>query len=119
MQAVILCAGKSTRTHPLTVAKPKPLLRVGNRTLLEHNLDALAGSVSEVILVVGDDPLAILCPACQSEGRFFIRVVVFLIYKNNGCMGRNISALFTYEIVSPELFILYIKKMPVVGRYPQ
>ena len=53
MQAVILCAGKSTRTHPLTVAKPKPLLKIANKTLLEHNLDALAGSVSEVILVIG------------------------------------------------------------------
>ncbi|MFH0898456.1 MAG: bifunctional sugar-1-phosphate nucleotidylyltransferase/acetyltransferase [bacterium] len=53
MQAVILCAGKSTRTYPLTVNKPKPLLKVMNKTLIEHNLEQLTGLVDEVIIVVG------------------------------------------------------------------
>lgn len=53
MQAFILCAGKSTRTYPLTVDHPKPLLKVMNKTILEHNLDALKGIVKEVTLVVG------------------------------------------------------------------
>ena len=53
MQAVILAAGKSTRTHPLTVNRPKVLLKVANRTLLEHNLEQLEGIVDEAILIVG------------------------------------------------------------------
>ena len=53
MQAVILAAGKSTRAYPLTLTKPKPLLKVANRTLLEHNLNNLNGIVDEVIIVVG------------------------------------------------------------------
>lgn len=53
MQAVILAAGKSTRTYPLTLTRPKPLLKVANKTLLEHNLDNLSGIVDEVVLVVG------------------------------------------------------------------
>ena len=52
MQAVILAAGKSTRTYPLTVNKPKPLLPVANKTIMEHNLDALNGLVDEAIIVV-------------------------------------------------------------------
>lgn len=53
MQAVILAAGKSTRTYPLTLTKPKPLLKVANKTLLEHNLENLKYFVYEVIIVVG------------------------------------------------------------------
>ena len=53
MQAVILAAGMSTRTYPLTLTRPKPLLKAANKTILEHNLDNLIGFVDEVILVVG------------------------------------------------------------------
>ena len=53
MQAVILAAGKSTRTYPLTLTKPKPLLKVAGKTIVEHNLEQLAGLVDEVYIVVG------------------------------------------------------------------
>lgn len=53
MQAVILAAGKSTRTYPLTLTRPKPLLKAANKTLLEHNLDKLNGIVDEAIVIVG------------------------------------------------------------------
>ncbi len=52
MKAVILAAGKSTRTYPLTLNQPKPLLKVRNKSILEHNLDQLTGLVEEVILIV-------------------------------------------------------------------
>ncbi|MFW6450019.1 MAG: bifunctional sugar-1-phosphate nucleotidylyltransferase/acetyltransferase [Nanoarchaeota archaeon] len=53
MKAVILAAGESSRTQPLTLTRPKPLLKVANKTLLEHNLENLKKIVDEVILVVG------------------------------------------------------------------
>lgn len=53
MQAVILAAGKSTRTYPLTITKPKPLLKIANKTILEHNLESLSGIIDEVIIVIG------------------------------------------------------------------
>ena len=52
MKAVIMAAGSSTRTYPLTLTRPKPLLTVANKTILEHQLDALRGLVDEVLLVV-------------------------------------------------------------------
>jgi len=53
MQAVIMAAGRSTRTHPLTATRPKPLVPIWDRPLLEHQLRQLDGLVDEVLLVVG------------------------------------------------------------------
>lgn len=53
MKAVILAAGSSTRMYPLTLTRPKPLLKIANKTILEHNLEALAGFIDEAVIVVG------------------------------------------------------------------
>jgi bifunctional UDP-N-acetylglucosamine pyrophosphorylase/glucosamine-1-phosphate N-acetyltransferase len=53
MQAVIMAAGKSTRTYPLTLTRPKALLPVANKPILERQLDALDGLVDTVVIVVG------------------------------------------------------------------
>ena len=53
MQALILAAGKSTRTQPLTVKKPKHILKILDKTVMQRNLDQLVGLVDEAIIVVG------------------------------------------------------------------
>ncbi|HNZ49451.1 MAG TPA: sugar phosphate nucleotidyltransferase [Candidatus Hydrogenedentes bacterium] len=53
MQAVIMAAGKSTRTWPLTLTRPKPLLPVMGMPLLEHQLRSLQGIADEVIIIIG------------------------------------------------------------------
>ena len=53
MQAVLMVAGKSTRTYPLTLTRPKPLLPIMNRPLIRHSLDQLVGLFDEVILITG------------------------------------------------------------------
>lgn len=42
IDAVIMAGGRGQRLQPLTDAIPKPLLKVGNKAIMEHNLDRLA-----------------------------------------------------------------------------
>jgi MurNAc alpha-1-phosphate uridylyltransferase len=42
--AMVLAAGLGYRMRPLTLEKPKPLLEVGGRTMLDHALDKLRGA---------------------------------------------------------------------------
>lgn len=51
--AIILSAGKSTRSYPITLEKPKALLKILNKPVLERTLDELVGIVEEVIVIVG------------------------------------------------------------------
>ncbi|MCU0490209.1 MAG: sugar phosphate nucleotidyltransferase, partial [Chloroflexaceae bacterium] len=51
--AVILAAGESKRTRPLTNDRPKPLIPLLGKPLLAHILDELVGLVETVTLVVG------------------------------------------------------------------
>lgn len=53
MKAVILCAGKGLRLWPLTLTLPKPLIKIFEKSVLEHNLEQLKGIVKEVILIIG------------------------------------------------------------------
>lgn len=52
MKALVLAAGYATRLYPLTLDKPKALLEVGGRPMLDHVLDRLqAMGVDETIVV--------------------------------------------------------------------
>jgi len=52
MEAVILAAGLGTRLRPYTETKPKPLLAVQGRPILDWTLAALPTPVERVIVVV-------------------------------------------------------------------
>lgn len=54
VQAVVLCAGKGTRIAPLTQIRPKPMLDIMGRPILEHILSHLKSfGVRDVVLNPG------------------------------------------------------------------
>ena len=69
MDAFILAAGRGERLRPLTDELPKPLLRVGERSLIEHHLHALKRAGFERIIInhawLGDKIVATLGDGCS------------------------------------------------------
>ncbi|MBK1652709.1 sugar phosphate nucleotidyltransferase [Halorhodospira halochloris] len=53
MRAIILAAGQGTRLRPLTDDRPKCMVELEGKPLLEHQLEVLRGAGIEDIHVVG------------------------------------------------------------------
>jgi glucose-1-phosphate thymidylyltransferase len=53
MQAIILAAGYATRLYPLTLNRPKPLLDVGGRPMIEYIIEKIeeVGEIGEINVV--------------------------------------------------------------------
>jgi len=54
MQAIILAAGEGVRVRPLTRSRPKAMIPVANRPIIEYVIDALLkNGIREIVVVVG------------------------------------------------------------------
>jgi len=52
MKAVLLAAGEGVRLHPITATRPKHLIKVGGKPILEHCVDALKScGLTEIAIV--------------------------------------------------------------------
>ncbi len=72
LTAIILAAGRGNRLGALTEREPKCLLTVGPRTLLEHQLAALASQgITQVVVVAGHQHQAV---KARLEGRALVVV---------------------------------------------
>jgi len=53
LKAVVLAAGEGQRLRPLTLTRPKHMIQIGGKPLLEHHLNSLKDAgINEVLLVV-------------------------------------------------------------------
>ena len=55
VSAILMAGGKGERLRPLTLTTPKPLLPLGDRPVIDHNIRALAAvGVSDITVTVKD-----------------------------------------------------------------
>lgn len=53
-QAVILAAGEGQRLRPFTVSRPKAMLSIADKPILQYVIEALArNGIRDIVLVVG------------------------------------------------------------------
>ena len=101
MKAIILAAGKGTRLLPLTETKPKPLLKVANKPILEYNLEALHSLVSEAIIVVGYKKEQIM----EYFGTSYKRMKITYIIQKDIC-GTGNAVLQTKQFVKGSFIVM-------------
>ena len=56
MVALILAAGYATRLYPLTLNRPKPLLKIGDKAILDYIIDSLdeIESIHKIVVITND-----------------------------------------------------------------
>lgn len=75
MRGIVLCAGLGTRLRPLTDRVPKPLLEVGGRPLIEHQLSRLAAAGVREVAVNLHHLGSIVREQVGDGSRYGVRVV--------------------------------------------
>ncbi len=52
MKAIILAAWEGTRLRPFSNTKPKPMIKIFGKPILEHNIEKIVSYVDEIIIIV-------------------------------------------------------------------
>jgi bifunctional UDP-N-acetylglucosamine pyrophosphorylase/glucosamine-1-phosphate N-acetyltransferase len=84
MKAVILAGGKGTRMLPLTYTKPKALLPLANRPIVQHLVDDLlalpeeCAEIDEIIIVTNylEEKIREYFAAADYEGRDVVKITI-------------------------------------------
>lgn len=104
--AVLLAAGEGTRLHPHTIDRPKCLVEVGGRPLLDRALAALeAAGFTDVVIVVGyrEDVLQQFLVARASNNSI---IQVHTVRNADYASTNNAYSLWTARSAVPGGFVL-------------
>ncbi|MEM4615927.1 MAG: sugar phosphate nucleotidyltransferase [Archaeoglobaceae archaeon] len=96
MKAVILAAGKGERLQPLTDYKPKALLPICNKALLDYHVEMLKEHVDEIAVVVG-----------YLENEIRKRYPELKFYRDEKIKGTASALLAARNFVDDDFILLY------------
>lgn len=90
MKAIILAAGYATRLYPLTKDKPKGLLEIGGKTILDHLVEKLAVNPSiDEIHIVSNHRFAELFQTWANDASHRYGSVKFLVWDDQTTSNEN------------------------------
>jgi UDP-N-acetylglucosamine diphosphorylase/glucosamine-1-phosphate N-acetyltransferase len=99
MKAVILAAGKGERLRPLTDYKPKVMLPICNRALLDYHIEALESN--------GIDDIAIVVNYLEEEIREHLKEKNLKFYRDEIVSGTASALLAAKDFIDDEFILLY------------
>ncbi|MFX1327847.1 MAG: bifunctional sugar-1-phosphate nucleotidylyltransferase/acetyltransferase [Promethearchaeota archaeon] len=104
MKAVILAAGKGKRLMPITSTRPKPMIPIANKPILEYTISGLKDSgINEILLIVGYKEEVIREYFGNGQDKFNIKINYITQEKQLGT-GHAVS--FAKDFVNNEPFLL-------------
>lgn len=111
MQAIILAAGDGSRMRPLTLTKPKVLLEVAGKTLLEHLVHDLPDQIDELVIVIGylGEQIQQYC-----GGAFMGKKVTYVWQKEKTGTGRAVQ--LCKNVLRPGSFMVLAAADDIIGR---
>ncbi|MEM0492868.1 MAG: sugar phosphate nucleotidyltransferase [Candidatus Thermoplasmatota archaeon] len=105
MKGVIPAAGKGTRLEPITLAIPKELLMIGDKAIIEHNINAMKNTgITDITIIVGWRKHALLDYLGSGE-RLGVKLTYVVQDKNDGLGKAILTAEHTIQ-KEPFLVIL-------------
>jgi len=99
MKAVILAAGKGERLRPLTDFKPKAMLPICNKPLLDYHIEALESN--------GIDDIAIVVNYLEEEIRKHLKEKDLKFYRDEKISGTASALLAARNFIDDEFILLY------------
>ena len=106
MKAVILCGGEGTRMRPLSYSRPKHLISVANRPVLDWIIDDLSRAGVDRIAVIASPSTERRCRAFCAERTCDGRELTIIVQEE--AKGIAHAVLCAEEFVAGDSFLLYL-----------
>ena len=111
-EAIILAAGFGNRIRELTGKVPKPLLKIGTKSLLQHNIEQLIkANISIIYIVTGHRSKAIRDHVAELQK--ILPVQLFLVHNSHFHLGNGKSLLAAKNLIqSPYCLLTMVDNYP-------
>ena len=110
MKAVLLAAGYATRLYPLTINTPKPLLQVGDKSIIGHIIEQIdkIPEINEIFIVTNDKFYTNFLDWAFQSGNKKLRIINDGTQSNEDRLGAvgDINFVIKQENINDDLLVI-------------